>query len=153
MKRDEVAVIAVLVVIVLSIALFSNRETGYPEPEFSYQTNIVESGTYTDDVESQNYIESIAHTIFIQQVFPKPSPCTKVNYTIIRNGNVVDIIPVNVPKEDDESVCATVIAYDLVEFRIRLPKGDYTINFYSWWDKEEPAFSKQISSGVNFYKA
>ncbi len=153
MKRDEVAIIAVLIVIVLSIALFSNGESNYSEPEFSYQTKIVESGTYSDGVESQNYVDSIAYHIYIQQVFQKPSPCTNVNYTVVKNEKVIDIIPVNIPKEDDESVCATVIAYDFVEFDIALPKGDYIINFYSWWDKEEPAFSKQISSGVNFYKA
>ena len=34
--------------------------------------------------------------------------------------------------------CALVVAADLVEINLTLDKGNYIINFYSYWDNEKP---------------
>ncbi len=86
------------------------------------------------------------NNILLKNVFLKPTPCNVVNYTIVKNMSVINIIPQDMTPEyiDKTSGCATVISYDIIKINIFLPNGEYTLNTYSWWNKQKPAISEKI---------
>ena len=108
------------------------------ESEISYLLSVKKSDSETQE---KSEITVNENKVTIDYIFEKPTPCTSLNYTILKNGNTIKIIPKVIY---GKGICIEVIAYDEAIIEFTLDEGTYTINIYSVWDKSNPLLSKEI---------
>ncbi|MBU2589573.1 MAG: hypothetical protein KKB39_02300 [Nanoarchaeota archaeon] len=120
--------------------------------KFSYSISIKEL-EWGATPEEFNKIIIDKNNVIIHQIFEKPNPCTNVEYTVIKKGFLINIVPEKIPEkpiidpetgEEILSTCVQVIAFDAVEINLILSEGDYTINFYEFWNQDNPLFNETI---------
>lgn len=111
--------------------------------DFTFEEYTKKNGTEPlESPENFNEIEINGNKVKINQVFGKSSPCTSMNYTIVKENNTIIIIPKLIP---NEGMCTAVIAYDDVEIDLTLNSGAYKINIYNFYNQETPFLTKEIT--------